>query len=51
MINAIQGGVKIMQEITVQATTAAQQQGPSERIGIGAICGGLCLGAICGLLC
>ncbi len=51
MINIIQGGVKFMQEVIVQSNAAPQQNAPSERIGIGAICGGICLGAICGLLC
>ena len=40
-----------MKEVTVQAIATTQQNDPSERIGVGVICGGICLGAICGLLC
>ncbi|EPC6146143.1 MULTISPECIES: hypothetical protein [Enterococcus] len=40
-----------MQEVTVQSSVAQQQDTPNKRIGIGAICGGICLGVICGLLC
>ena len=40
-----------MQEVIVQFTVASKQDALSERIGIGAICGGICLGTICGLLC
>lgn len=49
--NKTYGGAKTMQEVTVQSSVAQQQDTPNERIGIGTICGGICLGAICGLLC
>lgn len=40
-----------MQEVTVYSNSANGESRPDGRIGLGAICGGLCLGAICGLLC